>query len=47
MKEADMQTVVDLIDRILVNTDDEQTLLSVKGDVGAFMKQFPLYPELG
>ena len=47
MKEADMQTVVDLIDRVLVNIDDEKTILAVKDDVKAFMKQFPLYPELG
>ena len=47
MKEADMQTVVDLIDRVLVNIDDEQTINAVKVDVRSFMKQFPLYPELG
>ncbi len=46
MKEADMQTVVDLIDRVLVNIDDEQTINGVKEDVKNFMKQFPLYPEL-
>ena len=47
MKEANMQTVVDLIDRVLTNIDDEKTILAVKDDVKAFMKQFPLYPELG
>ena len=47
MKEADMQTVVDLIDRVLMNIDDEKTIAAVKADVGSFMKQFPLYPELG
>ncbi|MEP7165535.1 MAG: serine hydroxymethyltransferase [Ferruginibacter sp.] len=47
MKEADMQTVVDLIDRILLNIDDEQTIIAVKADVRSFMKGFPLYPELG
>jgi glycine hydroxymethyltransferase len=46
MKEADMQTVADLIDRVLVNIDDEQNILSVKNDVRSFMKNFPLYPEL-
>ena len=46
MKEADMQTVVDLIDRVLMNIDDEQTINAVKEEVKAFMKQFPLYPEL-
>jgi glycine hydroxymethyltransferase len=47
MKEADMETIVGLIDKVLMNADDENTIKSVKGDVQAFMKQFPLYPELG
>lgn len=47
MKEAHMQTVVDLIDRVLMNIDDENTIKAVAGDVHDFMKQFPLYPELG
>ncbi len=47
MKEADMQTVVDLIDRVLMNIDDEKTIDSVKAEVSSFMKKFPLYPELG
>lgn len=46
MKEDDMETVVAMIDRILMNADDENLILSVKTDVGIFMKQFPLYPEL-
>ncbi|MBC7535918.1 MAG: serine hydroxymethyltransferase [Ferruginibacter sp.] len=46
MKEADMQTVVDLIDRILTNIDDEKNIATVKEDVKSFMNQFPLYPEL-
>jgi len=47
MKEADMQTVVDFIDRVLMNIDDEKTIGAVKNEVSAFMKNFPLYPELG
>ncbi len=46
MKEGDMQTVVDLIDRVLMNIDDESTVTSVSAEVHAFMKMFPLYPEL-
>ena len=46
MKEADMQVIVDLIDKILMNIDDEATILSVKEEVKTFMEQFPLYPEL-
>ena len=47
MKEADMQTVVDFIDKILMNIDDETVIASVKEEVKSFMNQFPLYPELG
>jgi glycine hydroxymethyltransferase len=46
MKEANMQTVVDFIDKVLMNIDDETVIALVKDDVKAFMKQFPLYPEL-
>ncbi len=46
MKEEHMQTVVDLIDRVLINIDDEKNIGQVKSEVAAFMKQFPLYPEL-
>jgi glycine hydroxymethyltransferase len=47
MKEADMQTVVDFIDRILMDIDNEATIAAVKTEVAKFMEQFPLYPELG
>ena len=47
MKEADMQTVVDFIDCVLMNIDNPETIAAVKGEVGKFMEQFPLYPELG
>jgi glycine hydroxymethyltransferase len=47
MKEADMQTVVDFIDRVLMDIDNPETIAAVKGEVGKFMEQFPLYPELG
>ena len=46
MKEEHMQTVVDLIDKVLMNIDDEPTIVSVKEKVKLWMKQFPLYPEL-
>jgi glycine hydroxymethyltransferase len=46
MKETHMQTVVDFIDRILMNIDDEKNIAAVKEEVKIFMKQFPLYPEL-
>ncbi len=47
MKEVDMEIVVNLIDKVLMNADDERTIASVKEEVKLFMKQFPLYPELG
>lgn len=46
MNEAHMQIVVDMIDKVLMNIDDEQTIAAVKDEVKTFMKQFPLYPEL-
>jgi glycine hydroxymethyltransferase len=47
MNESHMETVVSMIDKVLMDTDNEATLTTVKNDVHAFMKQFPLYPELG
>ena len=47
MKESHMRTVVDMIDKALVNAEDEAVLATLKGEVNSFMKQFPLYPELG
>lgn len=46
MKEAHMTTVVELIDKALVNAEKEDVLAALRGEVNAFMKQFPLYPEL-
>jgi glycine hydroxymethyltransferase len=42
-----METVVDMIDRVLMQADDESAVLAVKDEVRSFMQQFPLYPELG
>jgi glycine hydroxymethyltransferase len=47
MKEEHMQFVVDVIDRILMNADDENTVCQVRKQVNEFMEQFPLYPQLG
>ena len=46
MKEAHMATVVDLIDKAIINAENEEVLASLRGDVNSFMKQFPLYPGL-
>ncbi len=47
MKENNMQTVVDMVDKILMNIDNENVITEVRNDVKELMKQFPLYPELG
>jgi glycine hydroxymethyltransferase len=47
MTEEHMQTVVNFIDRVLMNIDDAAVIASVYNDVHDFMQQFPLYPELG
>jgi glycine hydroxymethyltransferase len=46
MKEADMQFVVNVVDKVLRNADDTALINSVRGEVNEFMKQFVLYPEL-
>jgi glycine hydroxymethyltransferase len=46
MKEGDMETVASMIDKVLMNVDDEKVIAEVKTDVKQFMQQFPLYPEL-
>lgn len=47
LKEKDMQFIVDSFDKIIRNPEDENVIAGIKGDVNAFMKDFPLYPELG
>jgi glycine hydroxymethyltransferase len=46
MVEKDMETVVSLIDKVLMNIDNGDTVKQVSEDVKAFMKNFPLYPEM-
>jgi len=46
MKEKHMATVVNFIDKALMNADDETILSALAKEVKAFMQQFPLYPEL-
>jgi glycine hydroxymethyltransferase len=47
LKEANMEPVVDLIDKVLMNAEDEKIISSVKQEVKSLMDLFPLYPELG
>jgi glycine hydroxymethyltransferase len=46
MREEHMETVVEFIDRVLMNIDDEKTIGDASKQVRGFMQQFPLYPEL-
>src|SRR5580704_16964684 len=46
MKEEHMSTVVGLIDKALVNAENEDVLAKLKVEVYDFVKGFPLYPEL-
>lgn len=46
MKEADMNAIVNLIDRVLTNIDDETNINAVRNEVKTLMEKFPLYPEL-
>lgn len=47
MQESHMETLVGFIDKVLMHIDDEKTIASVAADVKTFMKDFPLYPQLG
>ena len=46
MKEDDMTTVVELLDRVLMNTDNKAVIAEVSDEVHSLMKNFDLYPEL-
>lgn len=47
MKEKDVEVIAGMIDKVLMNIDDANVIASVQNEVKEFMKQFPLYPELG
>lgn len=47
MQKNDMETVVAMIDKVLMNIDDEKAISDTKAEVKTFMQQFRLYPELG
>ncbi|MFM2139622.1 MAG: hypothetical protein RJA57_1929 [Bacteroidota bacterium] len=47
LREPHMETIVSFIDRVLMGADDSSVIRAVQEDVKEFMKQFPLYPELG
>ena len=43
LKEADMQTIVDFIDRVIMNPDDEASLAAIGDEVREMMKDKPLF----
>lgn len=43
MKEADMETIVELIDRLIMNPEDEATIEAVRKDVHQLANKYPLY----
>ena len=47
LKEEHMPLIVDWMDKLLMDSDNEGTIKKVRGEVNEFMKQFPLYPEMG
>lgn len=46
LKENDMPVIVGMIDKILMNLDNESLIDSVRSEVKEFIGGFPLYPEL-
>jgi glycine hydroxymethyltransferase len=47
MQVQHMSMVVDFIDEALRHSEDEAVLTDIRAKVNSYMKQFPLYPELG
>ncbi|SMO61622.1 serine hydroxymethyltransferase [Solitalea koreensis] len=43
MKEEHMDVIVELIDRVLMNIDNEDELANVKDEINDWMEEFPLY----
>jgi glycine hydroxymethyltransferase len=46
MKEAEMKTIAEFIDKAIQNFDKPEVLEGIKGDVKVLCSKFPLYPEL-
>ena len=47
LKEADMTLVVNWLDKVLMATDDDTVIQTVKGEINEFMSGYKLYPEMG
>ncbi|MDZ7370077.1 MAG: serine hydroxymethyltransferase, partial [candidate division KSB1 bacterium] len=44
MREAEMELIAELIDRVLLNITNESVQIEVKGQVEELCRRFPLYP---
>jgi glycine hydroxymethyltransferase len=47
LKEPEMEIIAGLIDRVIMQPDNEQEIQAVRTEVKTLMYGFPLYPELG
>ena len=45
MREAEMETIADLITRALQTPEDDRALAMVRAEVETLCRKFPLYPE--
>jgi glycine hydroxymethyltransferase len=43
LKEADMETIVDFIDRVISNPEDQESIEAVAKDVNQLMEGRPLF----
>ena len=43
LKETDMNSIVNLVDRVLMNSENEQEIKEVKAEVNALMQGRPLF----
>jgi len=46
MKEPEMKTIAQLMDKVLTNPGDEKNISRIREEVSALVKKFPLYEEL-
>jgi len=45
MKEAEMKTIAEFIDKVINNFQNEKVLEEVRNDVKAFTSKFPLFQK--
>ena len=46
MKESEMNSIAELIDRVITDYKNEESLRKIKVEVKELCTRFPLYPEL-